>query len=130
MKPIQKKKVKSTVEYRKWFSGLTDDIAKTAVAARIGRVQNGLYGDVEPAREGVSELRIDHGQGYRVYFTESQDVIVLLLLGGNKTSQKRDIKAAQKMLKQMKQEQAKKRVDEKKAAKTKPAPQAAPKSKR
>lgn len=65
-----------------------------------------------------------------MYFTEIQDVIVLLLLAGNKTFQKRDIKAAQKMLKQMTQEQAKKKADEKTAAGTKPAPQAPPKPKR
>lgn len=65
----------------------------------------GLYGDVKPVGAGVSELRIDHGPGFRVYFTETLDrTIVLLLAGGDKSSQQRDIRDAQQMLAELKQQ--------------------------
>ena len=81
--------------------------AKSIVASRIERLQVGLYGDVKPCGEGVSELRIDVGPGYRIYFSETQShAILLLLIGGDKSTQKKDIKDAKKMLSEMKQQRA------------------------
>ena len=97
--PTQKKEAKRTPAFRKWFDGLKDQLARTIVAARIERVQMGLYGDVKPVGAGVSELRIEHGPGLRVYFSETLDnSIILLLVGGDKSRQGRDIKDAQQML--------------------------------
>ena len=83
---------------------MLDRVAKSIVASRVERLQMGLYGDVKPCGEGVSEIRIDFGPGYRVYYTEALDnSILLLLMGGDKSTQRRDIKDAKKMLADMKQ---------------------------
>ena len=83
---------------------MLDRVAKSIVASRVERLQMGLYGDVKPCGEGVSEIRIDFGPGYRVYYPEALDnTILLLLMGGDKSTQKRDIKDAKKMLADMKQ---------------------------
>lgn len=80
-----------------WERKLKDHRAKAIIAARVFRVANGLLGDVEPVGQGVSELRIHYGPGYRVYFQQRGNELVLLLCGGDKSSQARDIEAA-KML--------------------------------
>lgn len=77
-----------------WLHGLRDPKGRRAILKRIGRLEQGLYGDCEPVGEGVSELRLFIGPGYRVYFGEEADHIVVLLCGGDKSSQDRDIKAA------------------------------------
>ncbi|WP_312511258.1 type II toxin-antitoxin system RelE/ParE family toxin [Massilia sp.] len=95
--------MKRTLAFRRWYDDLADTIAKTMVSARIERVQAGLYGDVKPCGKGVSELRINHGPGYRVYFTETLDnSILLLLVGGDKSSQQADIGRAQELLAELK----------------------------
>lgn len=100
----QKKTAKQTAAYRCWFNAMLDRVAKTIVASRVERLQMGLYGDVKPCGDGVFEIRIDFGPGYRVYYTEALDnTILLLLMGGDKSTQKRDIKDAKKMLADMKQ---------------------------
>jgi putative addiction module killer protein len=107
--PTQKKTAKSTPSYRRWHASLKDDITRAIVAARVERVQMGLYGDVKPVGAGVSELRIDHGPGWRVYFSGTLDnSIILLLVGGNKSSQKKDIQDARDMLASLKQQRASK----------------------
>ncbi len=99
MPPTQKKTVKSTPAYRRWQDSLKDGVTRAIVAARVERVQMGLYGDVKPVGAGVSELRIDHGPGWRVYFSETLDnSIILLLVGGSKSSQKTDIAVAKDLL--------------------------------
>ena len=101
---IHKKTAKQTAAYRCWFNAMLDRVAKSIVASRVERLQMGLYGDVKPCGEGVSEIRIDFGPGYRVYYTEALDnTILLLLMGGDKSTQRRDIKDAKKMLADMKQ---------------------------
>ena len=65
----QKKTAKQTPVYRCWFNAMFDCVAKTIVASRVERLQMGLYGDVKPCGDGVSEIRIDFGPGYRVYYT-------------------------------------------------------------
>ena len=74
-----------------WLEGLTDRQARARIKTRIDRVSLGNFGDVEPVGEAVSELRIDWGPGYRVYFTRVGKTILLLLCGGDKRTQRRDI---------------------------------------
>jgi len=80
--------------FERWFTGLKDRLAVARIAARIGRVSVGNFGDAKPVGDGVSELRIDHGPGYRVYFIQRGPVVVVLLAGGDKRSQQEDIKRA------------------------------------
>ena len=77
-----------------WLQRLADRQARTRIEARLARVAVGNFGDVEPVGEGVLELRIDWGPGYRVYFSRLGQVIVLLLCGGDKRTQQKDIKRA------------------------------------
>ncbi|WIN10136.1 MULTISPECIES: type II toxin-antitoxin system RelE/ParE family toxin [Pseudomonas] len=86
--------IKQTATFRTWESKLKDNRAKAAIAARILRVANGLMGDVSPVGQGVSELRIHYGPGYRVYFQQRGNELVILLCGGDKSSQARDIETA------------------------------------
>ena len=80
--------------FRDWLCGLSDRQARHRIEARITRAAQGNFGDVEPVGEGVLELRIDWGPGYRVYFARIGQLIVLLLCGGDKRTQRKDIKRA------------------------------------
>lgn len=80
--------------YREWINGIHDDMDQDRIIGRIDRLRQGNYGDCEPVGEGVYELRMFFGPGYRVYFGEEKDNIVILLCGGDKKSQKRNIKQA------------------------------------
>ena len=84
-------------EFNDWLSGLKDPVGKALIARRIERAEAGNFGDCEPVGEGVSEMLIHHGPGYRAYFTRREEVVNLLLLGGDRSSQKRDIKRAIEM---------------------------------
>jgi putative addiction module killer protein len=84
-------------EFNAWLSALKDKIGRARIIHRIRSAEHGNFGDCEPVGEGVSEMRIHFGPGYRVYYTRHGEVIYLLLLGGNKSSQKRDIKHAIEM---------------------------------
>ena len=86
--------VRETSAYADWFAGLRDLQARARVLVRIRRLSLGNSGDARPVGEGVSELRIDHGPGYRVYFVRRGEQLVILLGGGDKKSQQRDIRAA------------------------------------
>ena len=77
-----------------WLSGLKDKVGRARIVHRIRSAEQGNFGDCEPVGEGVFEMRIHAGPGYRVYFTRRDAVVYLLLLGGDKSSQKRDIKRA------------------------------------
>ena len=79
-----------------WLEGLRDKKGRRTRLKRLGRLEQGLYGDCEPVGEGVSELRIFFGPGYRVYFGEEAGTIVILLNGGDKGTQDKDIKTAKK----------------------------------
>ncbi len=81
-------------EFSAWFDGLTDASVRGVVVARIKRLELGLAGDAVPVGEGVSELRIHLGAGWRVYFKQVGDRVIVLLGGGSKRTQKRDIKRA------------------------------------
>jgi putative addiction module killer protein len=91
--------VSETDTFTSWLDRLTDDVAVAAIAARIKRVRFGLFGDVKPVGEGVSELRVNHGPGYRVYFTIKRRKVIVLLCGGEKGSQRRDILEAKRLAK-------------------------------
>ncbi|MFH1476800.1 MAG: type II toxin-antitoxin system RelE/ParE family toxin [Verrucomicrobiota bacterium] len=80
-----------------WIDGLRDTQGRARILARIERLDAGLPGDVKPIGEGVSELRIDCGPGYRVYFKKQGREIIILLAGGDKSTQSRDIKTALKL---------------------------------
>ena len=86
--------VRKTEVYARWLDGLRDVRARARVLVRVERLATGNPGDVRPVGEGVSELRIDYGPGYRVYFKRQGGTIVVLLAGGNKRSQGRDIETA------------------------------------
>ena len=86
--------VRQTAAYAGWFASLRDRIAKTRIDIRIRRLSLGNPGDVKPVGGGVSELRIDHGPGYRVYFVQKNNVYVVLLAGGDKSTQDKDIRQA------------------------------------
>ncbi|WJD61364.1 type II toxin-antitoxin system RelE/ParE family toxin [Pseudomonas kurunegalensis] len=91
------KKIESS-SFRHWVAGLRDDSARARIISRINRLLEGLPGDVSPVGYGISELRIHCGPGYRVYFHQAGTTIVILLCGGDKGSQQRDIKAARQIL--------------------------------
>ncbi len=86
-----------TAEFDAWLSGLKDMMAKVRIVARIRNAEAGNFGDSKSVGDGVSEMRIDVGAGYRVYFTRRGEVVYLLLLGGDKSTQDADIKKAKKM---------------------------------
>jgi putative addiction module killer protein len=86
--------VRQTTVYADWFDGLRDRVAKSRIDIRIRRLSLGNAGDVRPVGEGVSELRVDFGPGYRVYFVQRGSTYIVLLAGGDKRSQDKDIKQA------------------------------------
>lgn len=86
--------VRQTATYADWFAGIRDRVAKTRIDIRIRRLSLGNPGDVRPVGEGVCELRVDYGPGYRVYFLKKGDLYVVLLAGGDKSSQANDISKA------------------------------------
>ncbi|MCB5205421.1 type II toxin-antitoxin system RelE/ParE family toxin [Neorhizobium sp. T786] len=88
---------KQSATFRKWHMKLKDGRAKAAIAMRLQRLAIGNAGDVAPVGEGVSELRIHYGPGYRVYFQQRGDLIIVLLCGGDKSTQDKDIRTAKEI---------------------------------
>ena len=86
--------IRKTDAYIQWLDNLRDIRARARVLARVERLIAGNPGDVKPVGEGISELRIDYGPGYRVYFTMRRRTVIILLAGGNKRTQAADIKTA------------------------------------
>ena len=86
--------VRKTEAYAKWLDGLRDIRARARILARVERLAAGHAGDAQPVGDGVSELRIHYGPGYRVYFKQKGRELLLLLAGGDKRSQAKDIKTA------------------------------------
>ncbi len=86
--------IKPLPEFTVWLEGLADVTVRSVVVARLKRLERGLMGDVEPVGDGVSELRIHLGAGWRIYFTQRGTHLIVLLVGGSKRTQKRDIKRA------------------------------------
>ena len=91
--------VKQADEFKKWFARLRDLDAKRRIAQRIVRVQNGLLGDVKSVGDGVFELRVHFGPGYRLYFVRRGSEIIILICGGDKDTQDKDIRLAKSLAK-------------------------------
>lgn len=92
--------VRMTRVFEAWLVGLKDRNAQRRIALRLSRLELGHFGDAKPVGEGVGELRIDHGPGYRLYFVRQGDVVVVLLCAGDKRTQARDIRRAIAMSKE------------------------------
>jgi putative addiction module killer protein len=90
--------LKQTERFRIWRTGLKDDRAKALIASRLDRLAYGHIGDAAPVGDGISELRIHYGPGYRIYFHKQGNTVVILLCGGNKGTQTRDIKTAKRLV--------------------------------
>lgn len=89
--------LRQTKEFAKWLKKLKDTVAKVSIARRLVRMEDGNFGDSKSVGGGVFEIRIDVGKGYRVYFTNKDNKIIFLLVGGDKSTQDDDIKTAKKM---------------------------------
>ncbi len=94
--------LRETDAFTRWLAALKDGRARARIASRLQRLTFGNWGDVKPVGEGVSELRIDVGPGYRVYAAQRGDVAILLLAGGSKATQTRDIERAKALAKEWK----------------------------
>ncbi|MGE0668994.1 MAG: type II toxin-antitoxin system RelE/ParE family toxin [Sphingomonadales bacterium] len=92
--------LRQTAIFADWFARIRDRSAKARIEARLDRLSLGNPGDVRPVGEGVSELRISYGPGYRVYYVQRGDVLVVLLCGGDKSTQDRDITQAKALARQ------------------------------
>ena len=86
--------IRKTEHFAKWIDSLQDIRTRARIQARIERLATGNPGDIKPVGEGVSEMRIDHGPGYRVYFIQHERSVIILLVGGDKSTQATDIRTA------------------------------------
>ena len=93
--------IRQTAAFTKWIKGLADRRTRLAIAKRIDRLAYGHLGDVKPVGDGITELRVHMGPGYRVYFTRRGDTIIVLLCGGDKASQARDIVRAKALMNEL-----------------------------
>ena len=93
--------IRKTEVFDRWFEKLKDRRARARIQARIDRMELGHFGDVGPVGEGVSEMRIFYGPGYRVYFKQTSDAVITLLCGGDKDSQESDIAKAKDLARQL-----------------------------
>jgi putative addiction module killer protein len=94
-------RVEQTVEFASWLDGLRDKRAQAKIATRMVRIEEGLLGDWKTIGEGVSEIRVDHGPGYRLYYTIREQVIVILLCGSDKRDQDKAVRLAKELAKQV-----------------------------
>lgn len=97
--------VLSTEAFSQWFHNLKDRAAKIRISARIERAKNGNFGDHKSVGDGVSEMRLTYGPGYRIYYAQKGEITYLLLNGGDKSTQENDIARAKSIWEQIKQEQ-------------------------
>jgi putative addiction module killer protein len=95
---------KQTETFRKWRIRLKDQRIRALIASRLDRLAFGNTGDVKPVGQGISELRIDYGPGYRVYYMKRGNTIVILLCGGDKSTQAKDIKTAKRLAEEWSEE--------------------------
>lgn len=89
--------IEKTIEFDKWLKKLKDKTARSKILFRLLRVESGNLGDVKPVSHGITEMRIPHGKGYRIYYKIVKKQVVLLLIGGNKSTQEKDIERAKKI---------------------------------
>jgi putative addiction module killer protein len=92
------KEIRESEYFKTWFADLRDKNAQYRILTRIKRLSEGNPGDVKPVGEGISEMRIDYGPGYRVYYKDTGKEIIILLCGGDKRTQSRDIEQAKEIL--------------------------------
>ncbi len=97
------KTIYTTPQFDTWFDKLRDAQGKRRIQARIDRMEDGYFGDVKAVSEAISELRFFFGPGYRIYFYEQNDTIIILLAGGDKSTQSKDIKRAIKLVEALKE---------------------------
>ncbi|MGA2806814.1 MAG: type II toxin-antitoxin system RelE/ParE family toxin [Terracidiphilus sp.] len=97
---------KQTETFRKWRIRLKDQRVRALIASRLDRLAFGNAGDVRPVGQGISELRIDYGPGFRVYFQKRGKTIVILLCGGDKSTQEKDIETAKRLAAEWSEENA------------------------
>ena len=90
--------MKQAEAFRKWRTRLKDERARALIASRLDRLAFGHSGDAEPVGDGISELRIHYGPGYRIYFQKRGNTMIVLLCGGDKSSQAKDVKTAKRLL--------------------------------
>ena len=90
--------IRKTDDFVRWLDNLGDRRGRAKILARLDRVAEGNLGDTKPVGEGVAELRIPFGPGYRMYYTKRRNIVVILLLGGDKSTQEKDIKRAIQMV--------------------------------
>jgi len=100
-KVIQRIKIKKTTVYRKWYAKINDKRLKNIIRNRLSQIKKGLFGEIRPER-GVSEIVIDYGPGYRIYFIKSGQTVVILLCGGDKSKQSSYIIKANEMAEELK----------------------------
>lgn len=93
--------VRLTVAFEAWLESLRDKRAQVRIAARLRQAEAGNLGDCKPVATGISEMRVHFGPGYRLYFTRKGNVLVVMLAGGDKSSQARDIRRAGRILKEL-----------------------------
>jgi putative addiction module killer protein len=93
--------VRTTTVFRTWLANLRDNNAKGRIASRISRLEHGNPGDVKSVGSGISEMRIDYGPGYRLYYVAQGSAVVILLCGGDKRTQDSDIKRAKALAKEL-----------------------------
>ena len=93
--------IRTTNVFDKWLKNLSDTVGKFMIDARIRRLGEGGFGDVKSVGDGVFEMRVHHGPGYRVYYTRAGDQIIVLLCGGDKSTQRSDIAKAKSMVKEL-----------------------------
>jgi putative addiction module killer protein len=89
--------IEKTIEFDKWLKKLRDRTARAKILFRLQRVESGNLGDIKPVGYGISEMRIPHGKGYRVYYKIVGKQVILLLIGGDKSTQEKDIEKAKKI---------------------------------
>lgn len=97
--------IEQTETFRDWISSLRDLSGRIAILRRIDSVAHGNLGEIKPLGDGVSEMKIDKGPDYRVYYMRRGELVILLLAGGDKSSQERDIKRAKQLAREMSNEQ-------------------------
>jgi putative addiction module killer protein len=93
--------IRTTAQFSEWFTGLRDRNARVRIQARIDRAELGNLGDCQPVGDGVSEMRIHYGPGYRVYFVQHGAMLIILLAGGDKSTQSKDITTAINLARQL-----------------------------
>ena len=93
--------VRRTDVFIHWFEGLRDEVAQARIAMRIDRLEAGNPGDIKSVGDGVTEMRIDYGPGYRLYTARRGHLVIILLCGGDKSSQRRDIENAKSVLREI-----------------------------